>query len=108
MANPHAQIGFGVRFDWGPAGAALVGQGAAIVAVVDVLSFPTTLTVAVDQGIDVLPYRYRDASAAAYARRHGAVLAVGRSQATAPGQVSLSPGSIRRATGITRVVLPSP
>jgi 2-phosphosulfolactate phosphatase len=36
------------------------------------------------------------------------VLAVGRSQATQGGTVSLSPVSIRKATGIQRLVLPSP
>jgi 2-phosphosulfolactate phosphatase len=36
-----------------------------------------------------------------------AVLAVGRSQA-GPGQVSLSPASVRAAEGIERLVLPSP
>lgn len=105
------QNGFRVRFDWGPAGADAVAPGAAFVAVVDVLSFTTTLTVAVEQGISVLPYRWRDDSAVAVARRHGAMLAVLRSQA-GPGQVTLSPESIMRtdleAAKIDRLVLPSP
>ncbi|GID27127.1 2-phosphosulfolactate phosphatase [Paractinoplanes brasiliensis] len=102
---------FRVRFDWGPVGADAVAPGAAYVAVVDVLSFTTTLTVAVGQGISVLPYRWRDDSAVAVARRHGAMLAVLRSQA-GPGQVTLSPESILRtdleAAKIDRLVLPSP
>jgi 2-phosphosulfolactate phosphatase len=108
MVSPYRQDGFRARFDWGPAGARAVGSGAAIVAVVDVLSFTTALTVAVDQGIEVFPYRWRDQGAAADALRHGAVLAVGRSEATEPGQVSLSPATIRRSSGIGRLVLPSP
>jgi 2-phosphosulfolactate phosphatase len=108
MPDPHGQQGFQVRFDWGPAGAEIIGQDAAIVAVVDVLSFTTSLTVAIDRGIDVFPYRFHDDSAAAYARTHDAVLALGRAEATKRGGVSLSPASIRRATGITRLVLPSP
>ena len=102
---------FRVRFDWGPIGADEVAPGAAYVAVVDVLSFTTTLTVAVEQGISVLPYRWRDDSAVAVARRHGAMLAVLRSQA-GPGQVTLSPESILHtdleAAKIDRLVLPSP
>ncbi|GIG59866.1 hypothetical protein Lfu02_42380 [Longispora fulva] len=108
MISPYAQSGFRARFDWGLTGAGEVGAGAAIVAVVDVLSFTTSLTVAADQGIEVFPYRWRDDTAEAHARRHDAVLAVGRAQATEPGQVSLSPATIRRAKGITRLVLPSP
>ncbi len=108
MVGPFAQDGFRVRFDWGSVGAEAIGSGAAIVAIVDVLSFTTALTVAVDQGMEVFPYRWRDLTAAAYAQRHDAVLAVTRSQATEPGQVSLSPATIRRSRGIERLVLPSP
>ncbi len=108
MISPYAQDGFRARFDWGPAGAEAIGPGAGIVAVVDVLSFTTALTVAVDQGIEVFPYRWRDNTAAAHAERHEAVLAVGRAQVTKPGQVSLSPATIRQSTGIARLVLPSP
>jgi 2-phosphosulfolactate phosphatase len=60
------------------------------------------------RGVEVFPYRFRDDGAAAYARRHDAVLAVGRSQATEPGQVSLSPVTVRGASGLRRLVLPSP
>jgi 2-phosphosulfolactate phosphatase len=107
VTSPYAQDGCAVRFDWGPPGADAIGPGAAVVAVVDVLSFTTTLTVAVQRGMSVLPYRWRDESAEQVAREHRAVLAVGRSRA-GPGQVSLSPDSILRAGGIARLVLPSP
>lgn len=103
----YDQHSYQVRFDWGLRGAEECGAGASVVAVVDVLSFTTATTVAVGRGIDVLPYRWRDQSAAAYAEEQDAVLAVGRSEA-APGQVSLSPGTLRDARGVRRVVLPSP
>ncbi|WP_130388009.1 2-phosphosulfolactate phosphatase [Kribbella sp. VKM Ac-2569] len=105
MASPYAQDGFGIGFEWGPAGAGVVAGD--IVAVVDVLSFTTAVTVAADLGIDVYPYRWRDATAVKYAEQYGAKLAVGRSEA-GPDGVSLSPVSIRRVTGITKLVLPSP
>jgi 2-phosphosulfolactate phosphatase len=105
------QGGYRVRFDWGPLGADAVAPGAAFVAVVDVLSFTTTLTVAVEQGLSVLPYRWRDDSAVDFARRNGAALAVLRSQ-SGPGQITLSPESILnsglRESKIDRIVLPSP
>lgn len=103
----YDQHGYRVRFDWGLRGAEECGTRATVVAVVDVLSFTTATTVAVSRGIDVLPYRWRDSSAVAFAAEHDATLAVGRSQA-GPGQVSLSPGSLRDAQGLRRVVLPSP
>lgn len=105
VTSPYAQDGFAAGFDWGPVGAEVVAGD--IVAVVDVLSFTTAVTVAVDRGIDVYPYRWRDESAVGYAERYGATLAVGRS-AAGPDGVSLSPASIRRVTGITKLVLPSP
>ncbi len=103
----YTQDAYRIRFDWGPEGADAVGPGAAYVAVVDVLSFTTTLTVAVERGVAVLPYRWRDASAAEVAREHDATLAVGRS-AAGPGEVSLSPQTVLGATGLRRLVLPSP
>lgn len=78
-----------------------------LVAVVDVLSFTTAVTVAADLGIDVYPYRWRDETAVAYAKQYDAVLAVGRSEA-GPGEVSLSAVTIRQAQGLERLVLPSP
>lgn len=105
--TPYAQDGYRLRCDWGLTGAREIAGPTAIVAVVDVLSFTTALTVAADAGIEVFPYRWRDDSATAYARQHNARLAVGRSQA-GPGDVSLSPWTIRAAGAIDRLVLPSP
>jgi 2-phosphosulfolactate phosphatase len=96
-----------VRCDWGPTGAVLVPADIAVV--VDVLSFTTTVTVAVGRGVSVLPYRWRDESAREYAASRDALLAVGRLEARErPGQVSLSPAAMAAVTGVERVVLPSP
>lgn len=97
-----------MRCDWGPTGADAVGPGAVVVAVVDVLSFTSALTVAADRGIEVFPYRWRDERAVAFATRHRATLAVGRSQVRPDQPVSLSPATIRAASGVHRLVLPSP
>ncbi|WP_241387715.1 2-phosphosulfolactate phosphatase [Rhodococcus sp. CH91] len=105
--NPaHQQLRTPVRFEWGPVGASAL-RGSSISVVVDVLSFTTTLSVAADLGIEVLPYRWRDDSASEYADAHDALLAVGRSEAE-QGAVSLSPNTIRNAVGVRRLVLPSP
>jgi 2-phosphosulfolactate phosphatase len=109
--NPaHGQSGHRVRFDWGPTGAGAVARGADIAVVVDVLSFTTTLTVAVERGITVLPFRWKDGRAAAYAAERDATLAVGRLEARKLGgsAVSLSPADMTSVTGVRRLVLPSP
>ena len=108
-ASPYDQSGHRVRFDWGPLGAAAVVADVAVV--VDVLSFTTTLTVALERGIEVFPYEWRDARASEHAVRHGATLAVGRFEALArtdSRHVSLSPATIAASEGIERLVLPSP
>lgn len=92
-----------IRFEWGPTGAAAVA--APVTVVVDVLSFTTTLSVAVERGMTVYPFRWKDERATAYAEERGAVLARGRSERTG---VSLSPATVRTAAGVERLVLPSP
>lgn len=108
MLDAHRQAASTLRLEWGPTGAAAVGPGCAVAVVVDVLSFTTTVTVAADRGIAVLPHCWEnDDAARVVAVANDAVLAVGRSRAR-PGQVSLSPGTVRRAHDLRRLVLPSP
>ena len=105
----HDQSGFRIRLEWGPTGATAVPADYAVV--VDVLSFTTTLSVAVESGIEVFTFRWRDSRAAEHAVRHGATLAVGRFEALSRGDarhVSLSPASLSAVEGIERLVLPSP
>jgi 2-phosphosulfolactate phosphatase len=105
----HDQSTHRIRMEWGPTGAAAVPADYAVV--VDVLSFTTTLSVAIERGIEVFPFRWRDSRAAEHAMRHGATLAVGRFEALSRGDarhVSLSPASLAEVEGIRRLVLPSP
>ena len=98
------QDGAQVRFEWGPTGAERVARGTAVAVVVDVFSFTTFVSVAVDHGVAVYPFGWHDPSAQQYADERGAVLAGSRGTA---GRVSLSPGSITALQGAQRVVLPS-
>jgi 2-phosphosulfolactate phosphatase len=112
VGDSFGQREFRVRMDWGLTGAQEVCEGADFAVIVDVLSFTTTLSVALDCGVEVFPYAWQDATAQDFARRHDAVLAVGRA-AAAPADggkplISLSPASIRAAAGLRRIVLPSP
>jgi 2-phosphosulfolactate phosphatase len=100
------QAGYDLRFEWGASGAGAVAPGAAVVVVVDVLSFTTTLSLAVEHGIAVLPRPWGDHQRVA--AEHDATLAVGRSRAR-PGEISLSPQTlVDPPAGVRRLVLPSP
>lgn len=102
------QTGFDARFEWGMEGAQRLAPGAAVVVIVDVLSFSTCVDIAVARGAAVFPYRWQDASAAAFARERGAALAVSRGATTAEHPYSLSPVSLERLPAGARLVLPSP
>jgi 2-phosphosulfolactate phosphatase len=106
-ADPFGQSSATLRLDWGVRGADATARDADVAVVVDVLSFTTTLSVAADRGITVLPFRWRDERAVAYAREHDAVLAVPRRDSV-PGAITLSPSSVRATSDVERLVLPSP
>lgn len=98
------QDGFAYRFDWGPNGLRTLAPLADVVVIVDVLRFSTAVCAAVEAGCSVLPYRWADDNAAAYAAEHDAVLAGRREY----GQLSLSPSDLLETTPGQRIVLPSP
>ncbi|KAB1990431.1 chalcone isomerase family protein [Streptomyces triticiradicis] len=85
---------------------------------VDVLPFTTAVSVAVQAGSRVLPFRLPTATAAERAgaemaaaisaRRSSARLAVTRSPITPDGSWSPSPAQLREAPFASRLVLPSP
>jgi 2-phosphosulfolactate phosphatase len=96
---------FDLRCEWGLAGVEQIARPDVIV-IVDVLSFTTTVDVALGRSATILPYRLNDDSAAQYARRHNAELAGPRNGAE--GKYSLSPSSLLDAPAGLRLVLPSP
>jgi 2-phosphosulfolactate phosphatase len=68
---------FAVRCEWGAAGLEHAAASEVVV-VVDVLSFTTTVSAAVDRGVTVLPWRSGHDDAGAFAAAHGAELAAPR------------------------------
>ncbi|WP_438296203.1 2-phosphosulfolactate phosphatase [Streptomyces sp. HUAS TT7] len=102
------QPGKGVRFDWGMQGAVRLADPDGCLVVVDVLSFSTTVSVAVQLGTHIYPCAPGDEIAAAYARREGAKLAVARHDVTPRAPWSLSPAGLRIAPPAARLVLPCP
>jgi 2-phosphosulfolactate phosphatase len=76
--------------------------------VVDVLSFTTAVSVAVESGTRVFPYAWRDETASQFAEQMEASLAVGRRAAARTSPWTLSPAALGRAPFTPRLVLPSP
>lgn len=96
-----------VQLEWGHRGLEAMAAGRVqTLIVVDVLSFSTCVSIAVDHGALIFPYRWVDDGQSAYAQAHGAVLAGTRGE-TSTGY-SLSPASMVGACPGERIVLPSP
>jgi len=99
-----------VHVEWGATGAALAADRGDVVVVVDVLSFSTTLSVAVAREFTCLVYSGAEIESlggpAIAAIRLGA-RPLSRRRRVEPGQVSLSPASLLRAEPGQRVVFTS-
>jgi 2-phosphosulfolactate phosphatase len=96
-----------VKSEWGLAGIGALRDQAAVIVIVDVLSFSTAVDVAVSRGAVVFPFPYgQEWSAQEAADRVGATLAQPR---RAPGsQFSLSPVSLAGVPAGLKLMLPSP
>ena len=106
--EPWDQHAYRVRFAWGPVGAARASRRGGATVIVDVLSFTTAVSVAVERGVVVHPAARADERARASARDADAVLAVGRHEVTEEHPWSLSPAALRSGPVPARLVLPSP
>jgi len=93
-----------VALEWGPVGAKVLSESCDVVVIVDVLSFSTAVTVAVERGARVWPHTGGE-NAGTLARDIGAVLAGNRGSHDGP---TLSPASLLELGEDTRLVLPSP
>lgn len=99
-----------VHLEWGVTGAALACERGDIVAIVDVLSFSTTMSIACSRDFSCLVYSGAEIAdlggpEAAGARLQAQPLSMGRN--AAPGELSLSPASITRAAPGQRVLFTS-
>lgn len=101
----YDQRDFDIRCEWGERGVSVLAPISDVVIIVDVLSFSTSVDIAVSRGALVYPYARNDEAAQAYAASLGAVLAESRRMQTG---YSLSPASLLGIPAETRIVLPSP
>ncbi|HZS08511.1 MAG TPA: 2-phosphosulfolactate phosphatase [Blastocatellia bacterium] len=99
------QSEFDVRCEWGESGIARLAPASDVIIIVDVLSFSTCVEIATGRGAVIIPYPWKDESARAFADSAGALLADFERSHT---KYSLSPRSLTRIPGGTRLVLPSP
>ena len=99
------QDGFTLRCGWGPNGLRRLAPVSDVVVIIDVLSFSTSVDVALGRGAVVLPYKWHDGSEDEYAAANDAVVAV---KAAEPNRLSLRPSSLIEIAAGTRLVLPSP
>ncbi|MGH7610508.1 MAG: 2-phosphosulfolactate phosphatase [Candidatus Dormibacteria bacterium] len=99
---------FAVNLGWGLPGLEVLGPVSDVLVVVDVITFTTTLAVAMERGVRVYPCPWEEEQALALAARTGASLAVGRSQVSLEHPYSLKPASLARAPAGLSLVLPSP
>ncbi|MBP2474219.1 2-phosphosulfolactate phosphatase [Crossiella equi] len=108
------QSGHRVRLEWGGEGVAALSRECAVLVVVDVLVFTTTVDVALGRGARVLPYATDDEAAREAARRRGAHLTeVGLATSTAGstatgGRWSLRPSSLTEVPPGTLLGIHSP
>jgi 2-phosphosulfolactate phosphatase len=99
------QAEYDLRCEWGLQGLLNLSAISDAVIVVDILSFSTAVDIVVAKGAFVLPYRWKDDSAAQFAEEKHACIAAGRRSHVA---YSLSPASVRAIPPGTALVLPSP
>ena len=102
-SDPRHQDDYAIRFEWGAVGARHLANLGDVVIVVDVLSFSTTVSVAMDRGMRVFP-----TGEASQLPLPEAPVAVRREDMDAAHPYSLSPAALRSAPAVPVLVLPSP
>jgi 2-phosphosulfolactate phosphatase len=105
MKRDFADESFDVRLEWGLAGARDLSTSCATLVIVDVLSFSTSVDIAVSRGATVYPCA---TVAEAPVVSSGAILASSWRTRDPGVRYSLSPASLVDIPAGTRLVLPSP
>lgn len=96
-----------IRLEWGLSAVEHLAREVDCAVIIDVMSFSTCVSLAVDNGARIYPYPWKDESATEYARKIGAKTASPDRRFSDEGY-SLSPVSIQRISEGESLVLPSP
>lgn len=100
------QHSYDSRFEWGLSGVVALAPISDVVVIVDVLSFTTSVDIAVGRGAVIFPFRGTTVELEPFAAQVGALIARhGRQPGTG---YSLAPSSLLDIPAGTRLVLPSP
>ena len=102
-----SQDRFDVRLEWGLSAIDYLAKDADCAVIVDVMSFSTCVSLAIDNGARIYPWPWKDGSAIEYAIKIGAKTASPDRKFHSKGY-SLSPVSIRSISDGESLVLPSP
>jgi len=103
----YHQDHFSLRLEWGMEAVNQLATEVDCAIIVDVMSFSTCVSLAVDKGALIYPYPFKDASALIYGNQLGAQTANIDRRFSGEGY-SLSPQSLLAIPAATRLVLPSP
>ena len=101
------QTHFDVRLEWGAQAVEHLGADADCIVIIDVMSFSTCVSVAIERGGVIFPYPWKDVSAQQFAADNNAQCAQFDRRFQGAG-FTLSPCSLREMLAGTRLVLPSP
>ena len=96
---------FDVRCEWGKHGVRILAPISDVIIIIDVLSFCTSVDIAVTRGAIVYPFFSQTQSALDFAQSVGAIVAKSRREESG---FSLSPESLLDIPKSTKIVLPSP
>ncbi|SQK75427.1 Phosphosulfolactate phosphohydrolase and related enzymes [Tatumella ptyseos] len=69
-----SQATFDVRLEWGMPAIDYLAADADCIVIIDVMSFSTCVSVAIDNGARIYPYLRKDASATEYGEKRGPLL----------------------------------
>ncbi|MDT0178308.1 2-phosphosulfolactate phosphatase [Enterobacter sp. BRE11] len=102
-----SQNKYEIRLEWGLSAVEHLAREVDCAVIVDVMSFSTCVSLAVDKGARIYPYPWKNESASEFGRKIGAKTASPDRRFSA-GDYSLSPVSIQRISEGESLVLPSP
>ncbi len=108
MENHLKQLGYDIRCEWGLNGIKALLDDSDVIIIVDVLSFTTSVNIALARDAVVHPYAGNDDSAIAFAQEKDAILATKRPSTDADSAFTLSPSSLQTLPNGAHIVLPSP